>query len=172
MLLQDVLSFLLCGAAVGPRESLFVSVGTDGTCLDCECSHINQNMASAGIPCCGQHALSICYQQDSSWACGWWIVHTLVLVGTLWQQLESCFFKHCTLHHNFKHSTQPTAEGWGSRNRACWACGGFNPLHWDARPVGQSYRHRVLLLPWNFSSHRDVQKLWPMSWCLMAFYGQ
>lgn len=58
MLLQGVLSFLLRGAAVGPKQSLAVSVGTAGTCLHFECSHTNQEVASAGDPRCGQHSSS------------------------------------------------------------------------------------------------------------------
>lgn len=34
VLLQDVVSFLLCGAVVGPKQSLSVSVATDGTHLE------------------------------------------------------------------------------------------------------------------------------------------
>lgn len=75
--------------------------------------------------------------------------------GDFVTELESCFFKHCTL-------LGPTAEGWGSRSRACWAFGASNPVHWDVHPWGSRMDRSY------FCSHRDVQKLW----CQMAFYGQ
>lgn len=68
MLLQDLLSCLFYGAAVGSKQSPSVPVGIDGMCLFCECSHINQNVASAGAAHCGQHTLSS--TPDTPAACG------------------------------------------------------------------------------------------------------
>lgn len=41
----------------------------------------------------------------------------------------------------------PAAEGWGSRNRACWASGAFNALHWGVQPLGHSDGHTWVTPP-------------------------
>lgn len=97
MLLQDVLSFLLDGAVVGPKQSLSVSVDTDGTCF---CT-VNVDTKSRTWP-----VLAFLAVGSTSWVpvtsrpllqlVGDGLFAHLLLWG-LWQQLESCFSEHCTL---------------------------------------------------------------------------